>query len=102
MIGELYFGQKSFDEAIREFKLVIYGYGGKQAAADIKPWQAFASFEAGQCYFVQLKAAEPKLRKQLAAESLKHFEYLTKNYSDDRLAKDAGKRIETLRQVINQ
>ena len=40
MLGELYFGQKDFDNAIREFTLLIYGYGGDAASDEVKLWQA--------------------------------------------------------------
>lgn len=99
MIGEALFEQEKFDEAIKAYKLVFYGYGGKDSAPDIKPWQAFAAFEAAQCNYVQIKDADPKLRPSLIAEATKHFQYLVKNYPNDQLVEEATKRLNTLKQL---
>lgn len=99
LIGELLFEQKKFNDAIIEYKLVIYGYGGKDATREIRPWQAFAAFEAAQCYYVQIKDAEQQLRPKLIADALKLYQYLVDNYPQDRLVNEAKNRIETLRQL---
>ena len=99
LIGELYFAQRKLDDAINAYKLVFYGYGGKEAAPDIKPWQAFAVFEAAQCNYVQIKDAQPQLRTKLISEARKHFQYLLDNYPDDRLVPEAKKRLATLDQL---
>ncbi len=99
LIGELLFEQKKFADAINEYKLVFYGYGGKQASPDIQPWQAFAVFEAAQCYYVQIKEADQALRTKLIAEATKLYQYLVDTYPNDRLVAESKKRIQTLQQL---
>lgn len=99
MIGDLYFGDKKFEEAVDEFKLVYFGYGGPQAADDVKQWQAYAIYEAARCSFVQVEEAPDDLKPKLIAEAIKQFEYLLKNYGDDRLAPEAKKQLETLKKI---
>ena len=101
MIGEIYFGQKEFDQAIDQFKLVFYGYGGNQSTDDVRPWQAFARYEAARCNYVRISSAENTQRKQkFVNESIKHFQKLVEDYPNDELADDAKKlldKLETLR-----
>ena len=63
MIGDLFFKQKNFAEAITEFKLVYYGFGGTQAANDVRPWQAYALYEAARCNFVQVDGATAESKR---------------------------------------
>ena len=100
MLGETLFSQKKFDEATRQFKQVIYGYGGEASDAEIDPWQAFAAYELARCNFVQVaSAATPELKQKLIAESSKWFEYLLAKFPNDRLAGDAQKELEKLKQL---
>ena len=102
MIGDLFFKQKKFAEAITEFKLVYYGFGGTQAANDVKPWQAYALYEAARCNFVQVDSAPAASKTKLIEEAKKQFDYLIKNYSTDRLAPEAKKQLETLTKLSNK
>jgi tetratricopeptide (TPR) repeat protein len=99
MIGDMLFKDKKFEPAVDEFKLVFYGFGGKQAAAEVRPWQAYAIYEAARCSFVQVEGAPKELKPKLVAEAIKHFEYLLENYSDDRLAAEAKRQLETLKKL---
>jgi outer membrane protein assembly factor BamD (BamD/ComL family) len=79
---------------------VIYGYGGEASDAEIDPWQAFAAYELARCNFVQVaSAATPELKQKLIAESSKWFEYLLAKFPNDRLAGDAQKELEKLKQM---
>ena len=49
MIGEVYFGEKQYDAAVRRFFRVFDGYGGNQALPEFHHWQAEAMFEAARC-----------------------------------------------------
>lgn len=103
MLGEALFGQKKFEEAVRHFKQVIYGFGGEAEDAEIDPWQAFAAYELARCQFVQVsEAANPQLRQKLIEDSIKWFEYLLARYPTDRLAGDAQKELEKLKQLQSQ
>lgn len=102
MIGDLLFLEKKFEEAVDEYKLVYFGYGGPQAAADVKPWQAYAIYEAARCSFVQVDKAPDQLKPKLIAEAIKQFEYLLQNYADDRLAAEAKKQLAKLKELDSQ
>src|SRR2546421_742749 len=58
MRGELLFAQKKHEEASREFQRAMYGYGGDQATAETKNWQAKSGYEAGRCAEVLIAAAK--------------------------------------------
>jgi TolA-binding protein len=49
MIGEVHFGEKRYDAAVRMFFRVFDGYGGEQALPEFHHWQAEAMFEAARC-----------------------------------------------------
>ena len=99
MIGQLYFGRKEHDRAIREFQRVMYGYGGESASAAVKSWQARAAFEAARCAETQIEAAEPAARSERIAEARKYYQYLLAQHPDSDLAPVAQKRLETLAQL---
>ncbi len=99
MIGDTYFKNKQFDDAVNEFKLVYFGFGGPQAADDVKPWQAYAIYEAARCNFVQVEGAPADQKPKLVGEAIRQFEYLLENYNDDRLAPEARKQLETLKKI---
>ncbi len=46
MLGELQFADKQFDDAIRTFFKVAYGYGHPDSPDQYRSWQADALFEA--------------------------------------------------------
>ena len=96
MIGDMHFANKNFRDAENEFKLVYFGFGGPQAAEDVKPWQAYAIYEAARCNFVQVKTAPAESKPKLITESIRQFEYLIKNYPNDKLAPEAKRQLETL------
>ena len=99
MLGDVYFENKKFDDAIVQFKQVFFGFGAAQSAADVKPWQAYALYEAGQCNFVQVSSAPEELKPKLIENSIQFFERLLRDYSDDKLVEPAKKQLETLRKL---
>jgi len=99
MIGDMHFANKHFEDAMNEFKLVFFGFGGPQAAADVKPWQAYAIYEAARCSFVQVESAPAASKQKLIDESIRQFEYLVNNYPDDKLAPEAKRQLETLAKI---
>ena len=97
MIGETRFEQKQYEDAIIQFKLVINGYGGRESSEDVKPWQAFAAYEAARCYYVQVAETEDMaVRSQLIDNARDMFQRLVEDYPNDRLTEDAKKQIRTL------
>ena len=86
MIGDSLFGNKQFTDAIKEFKKVYYGFNGLEAEPDVRPWQAYAIYEAARCSFVQIKNAPQAQKPALTAAAIKQFEYLLKNSSQIELS----------------
>jgi TolA-binding protein len=99
MIGDVLFKQKKLDDAISEFKLVFYRFGSADTSDDIKPWVAYALYEAARCSLVQVADAPAEKKAGLVSEALKQFELLIANYPADRLAPEAQKQIEKLKQL---
>lgn len=99
MIGDSLFGNKQFADAIKEFKKVYYGFNGLQATPDVRPWQAYAVYESARCSFVQIKNAPRTKQPALAAAAIKQFEYLLKNYSDDKLVPETRRQLEQLKKM---
>lgn len=96
MIGELRFGRKEYNDAIREFQRAMYGYGGDNAADDVKKWQAKSGYEAGRCAEVQIKGAAPADRAGLIADAKKYYQYVVEKHPQDELAAQAQKRLAEL------
>jgi tetratricopeptide (TPR) repeat protein len=97
MMGEVRFTQKNFEEAIREFQRVMFLYGGDDAPAEIKNWQAKAAFEAGRCAEVQVNSSEDAQAKAAAiAEAEKFYTFITTKHPESEFAAEAKKRLAAL------
>ena len=96
MMGELDFGAKRYDEAIRQFQRVVFGFGGEKAPDEIKPWQAKSGFESGRCCEVRVEAAEGDARAKLIADARKYYTYVVEKHPQDKLAETAKQRLAVL------
>ena len=97
MLGELYFARKEFGPALREFQRLMYGYGGKDAPADIKPWQAKAGLEAGRVLAIQAgqeKAASR--RRQLIERAKKYLRYVVEQHRGTDEATAAARQLKRI------
>ena len=101
MKGDMLFKQKRFDEAIDEFKLVFYGYGGTESAPEIRSLQAYAVYESARCSYVRISEASDRMKPQLVKDAIERFSYLIENYPNQNLAKEAQKQLETLKKIKN-
>jgi cellulose synthase operon protein C len=100
MRGELLFTQKKHDEASREFQRAMYGYGGDQAAAETKNWQAKSGYEAGRCAEVQINAARDAAAKQKhVADAKRFYSFVAEKHGGHALAAEAKKRLNVLSKV---
>ena len=99
MVGEIYFDQKNFADAINKFKLVWYGYGGSEATDAVKPWQALALFEAARCNLVMASVSESNqaVKEKHVQEAVKFFENLLKKFPNDKMATEAKNQLEKLK-----
>lgn len=70
VLGELQFAAKEYEEAVRTFFKVAYGYGGADAPDEFHAWQAESLFEAARC--LELMDRRGPARK-LYAELLERF-----------------------------
>jgi tetratricopeptide (TPR) repeat protein len=97
MRGELFFAQKKHDDASREFQRAMYGYGGDQATAETKNWQAKCGYEAARCAEVQLAAAADAGAKQKhLADAQRCYRFVAEKHSTHELAAEATKRLNAL------
>jgi len=97
MMGEIYFGDRQFAQAIPEFQRVMFGYGAEQAPEEIKNWQAKSGFEAGRCselLMQQAKTPTAKAKSQKFAEDF--FRYVVDKHPEHELAQKSRERLEAL------
>lgn len=97
MIGELYFAEKDFNKAVAEFQKVMYGYGGTQAPAEIKNWQARSAFEAGRCSEVLIGTQTGERKAKAVDTAAKFYEFVVQNHPNHELVNTAKIRIAELR-----
>jgi TolA-binding protein len=97
MKADLLLQQNQFQDAINEYKLVFYGYGGTKSTGEIRALQAYAIYETARANYSRIAQASPAMRDQLINDSLKHFDYLIENYSDQPLADDAKQTVAELK-----
>ena len=90
MMGEVNFAKKNYDEAIRNYFKVIYGYGDTQAPAAYKTWQADATYEAARCCEV----------KQSPEQAKKLYRELVVKYPDSNKAAAAKERLKQLGESV--
>jgi cellulose synthase operon protein C len=97
MLGELQFGRKAYDDAVKHFQRVMFGFGGDQANEAVKIWQAQSGYEAGRCTEVQIAAAPDAEKKaKLIADSKRFYQYVVDKHSASPLAKESQKRLDIL------
>lgn len=70
MLGELQLADEKYEDAVRTFFRVAYGYGGREAPAEFHTWQSESLFEAARC-LEQLGRDEAA--RKLYAEVLERF-----------------------------
>ena len=90
MLGDQLFAEQKFEDAINQFKLVLYGFGGLKSDESIKPWQAYAAYEAARCNYVRIQSTDDAAAKaKLVEEASRHFSYLVEHFPNDQHAKQA-------------
>ncbi len=85
MLGELGFAEQNFTAALREFRKLMYGYGGDQAPAEVKAWQIKGALEAGRSALKLAEgAADARAKQETIEQARKYF-----SFAVDRDAKSA-------------
>lgn len=94
MLGELDFAAKNYDQAVLEFQRVMFGFGGDNAPATVKNWQAKAGFEAARCAEVRIQGADdPQKKAEHIADARKFYSYVVEKHPDADVAPQARKRL---------
>jgi TolA-binding protein len=94
MMGEILYAQRQYENALREFQKVMYGYGAEKAAPEIKRWQAKAGFEAGQCAGVLAsQQKDQSARSRYIDDARKFFEYVRTRHPQTKEATAADEQL---------
>lgn len=97
MLGELQFARKAYDDAVKQFQRVMFGFGGDQASEAVKVWQAQSGYEAARCTEVQIEsAADAEKKAKLIADSKRFYQYVVDKHGASPLAKESRKRLDIL------
>jgi cellulose synthase operon protein C len=96
MMGEVYFERKEYEPAIREFQRAMFLYGGDNATAETKNWQAKAGYEAGRCSEVQIMGAKDAARTKLIADAKRFYGFVVDKHPQHELAAQSKKQLEKL------
>lgn len=84
MIGETYFLQKNYEQALRAYYRV-------EQLFDYPRWQSLALLQAGKCLEVQ----------QQYTKAIEAYQHVQDKYADTSAAKDAARRIDVVRQRLS-
>ena len=100
MIGQIHFSNKAYNDAVKSFQRVMFGFGGENADAEVKPWQARSGFEAARCAEVQIKSEKVSERKaKLLNAAKKWYGFVVEKHPGSELVDEAQKRLKSLSQL---
>jgi len=100
MVGQIHFSNKAYNKAVKSFQRVMFGFGGENASAEVKPWQARSGFEAARCAEVQIKLEKaPERKAKLLNEAKKWYGFVVNKHPDSELIDEAQKRLKSLGQL---
>ena len=93
MMGEIYFLQQDYAEAIRQFQRVLYGFSGVEGAT---VWKAKSGVEAGQCESLLAGQSEGAEREEHIEAARKFFRGVIENFPGTDEAAAASTQLERL------
>ncbi len=99
MMGEIHFAEKDFAEAVQEFEQVIFGFGEKKAAADVKNWQGKAAFEAGRCSEILIGNLSGNQKAKAIQVAKKFYQIVVDDHATHELAPQAQARLTELKRL---
>jgi len=100
MIGQALFGQQQYDSAINQFKLVLYGYGGDQASAETRHWQALSAYEAARCSYVRINdTTDAEMKRELGRAARSMFELYLEKFPGHDFEAEAQKGVSVLKKL---
>lgn len=97
MKGAAYFAQKDYANAVKTYDYATGIFSGNSLTDEVKKWLGYATYEAGQCYYVQVRDAKSKQKRaELIKNAKKYFEDVVKNYPGHAVANQAQKQLALL------
>jgi len=96
MMGQCYFVQKKYDEAIKEFQQVLFRTWLARDQKKVERWQAKAAYEAARCHEVQIREATGAARAERINEALRFYKMVVEKYPESDLAASAKARVADL------
>ena len=96
MLGELHFSQKQFDLALKQFQLLVLGYGGEKAPDNIRKWQGKGALEAGRVAAIQAGQLSGTEREAMIARAKKYFNLVIQQHADTDEASAAEQQLKKL------
>ena len=97
MIGDVYFKQKQFAEAIKQFDRTLLRFDTE----DAKPWQALSAYEAGRCKEVLAEEAkDAEVKKELVRQAIDYYQRIVDVYSQTDRVEMAKSRITELMKLL--
>ena len=94
MLGEIDFEAARWEDAIRTFQQVMFGFGADKAAEDIKNWQAKSGFEAARCGEQLVQSATTDEGREKARQIARQFyQYVLDRHPGHELAAIARQKL---------
>ena len=99
LLGEALAADQQYQDALNQYKLVYFGFGGVDADDDIRPWQAYALYEAARLNQSLARDAVGPVLQQRIDEAIGQYERLLEHYGDSDMADEAKRQLEKLKQL---
>ena len=100
LLAQKYLESQDYQHAIEQFRLVVSGYGGSDSSNDIRPWQAYAAYEAARSHYLQIDdSSSESQRRYLLGEAKRLFGYIVENYPGDSLYDRAKGQLDFLEKL---
>jgi len=96
LIGESLARQGQYQDALNQFKLVYFGFGGVEAEDDVRPWQAYALYEAARLNQSLCRDAAGPVLRQRIDEAMGQYQRLIDVYGESDLADEAQRQLTKL------
>lgn len=97
LLGEALARQQQYQDALNQYKLVYFGFGGVEAEDDVRPWQAYALYEAARLNQSLCRDAVGPVLRQRIDESIGQYERLLSHYGDSDMVVEAKQQIAKLK-----
>ena len=97
MIGDVYFKQKKFNDAVKQFDRTLLRF----ETDDAKPWQALSAYEAGRCKEVLAEEAnDAEVKKEFVRQAIDYYQQIVDVYAETEHVEMAKSRIEELKKLL--